>query len=61
MSVLWSDWASFNVNVVDQTPVVIAGNQSASHLQSFAASSLFGVSDADGDPITAYQFLGLHS
>jgi len=54
--VLWSDWKSFNVNVVDQTPVVSASNQAASHLQFFAAASLFSVTDGDGDSITAYQF-----
>ncbi len=53
---MWSDWASFNVNApVNHAPVVTAGDHSASHGQSFSASSLFSVSDADHDTITAYQ------
>ncbi len=52
----WSDWTSFNVNAaVDHAPVVSATNFTASRAQ-VAATSLFSVSDADDDTITAYQF-----
>lgn len=36
--------------------MVSASDRSATHLQNFAASSLFSVSDSDGDAITAYKF-----
>ena len=57
--VYWSAWQDFYVNTpVDHAPVVTmaAFNVSAGHGQTFAAGSLFSVSDADGDTITAYQF-----
>ena len=54
--VLWSDWESFNLNVVDHAPVVTAQDRAASHMAIFAAASLFSVTDADGDAIAAYQF-----
>ncbi len=44
---------TFN-NYVDHAPVVSATNISATHNQSFAASSLFSVTDPDGDTITEY-------
>jgi hypothetical protein len=39
---------------VDQAPVVTASNQTLTHNQSIAASSLFTATDPDGDPITTY-------
>jgi VCBS repeat-containing protein len=54
---LWSAWQPFTVSPwADHTPVVTASNVTATHNQSFAASSLFSVTDADGDAITAYDF-----
>ncbi|WP_271614781.1 M10 family metallopeptidase [Bradyrhizobium sp. CCBAU 51627] len=53
----WSAWKEFHVNApVDQAPVVSASDYTATHNQNIAASSLFTVSDAEGDPITAYHF-----
>ena len=37
-------------------PVVTASDFTATHNQNIAASSLFAMSDADGDAITSYQF-----
>jgi hypothetical protein len=56
--ILWSNWSnSFTVTApVDNAPVVTASNVAAAHGQSFAASSLFSASDADGDTITKYAF-----
>jgi hypothetical protein len=52
----WGDWTGFYVNApVDHAPVVTAADHIASHDQNIAATSLFSVSDPDGDPITAYQ------
>ena len=54
--IAWGAWKEFHVNApVDRAPVVTASNRSATHLQSFAAASLFSVSDADGDAMTAYK------
>ena len=53
---LWGTWTEFHVNApVDHAPVATASNFTASHNQNIAASSLFSVTDADNDPITAYQ------
>jgi len=53
----WSDWTSFNVTApAENAPVITAHTYSATHFENIAAASLFSVSDADGDPITAYQF-----
>jgi hypothetical protein len=53
---VWSDWKEFHVNApVNHTPVAAASDFSATHNQNIAASSLFSVTDADHDPITAYQ------
>nr|WP_244645794.1 M10 family metallopeptidase [Bradyrhizobium campsiandrae] len=53
----WGAWKEFHVNgPTDQAPIVSASDYSATHNQSIAASSLFTVSDAEGDPITAYRF-----
>jgi cold shock CspA family protein len=41
---------------LDTAPVVTVANLTAAHGQSFAASSLFTASDADGDMITKYAF-----
>ena len=53
----WSEWRSFNVTTRSNTaPVVTAADQSVAKNASLAASSLFSVSDADGDVITTYRF-----
>jgi hypothetical protein len=54
----WSNWSSsFAVTApVDTPPTVSVSNVMATHGQSFAASSLFTASDADGDMITKYAF-----
>ncbi len=52
----WGAWQSFYVNVPDHAPIVTAPNYTATRGQPIAATSLFSVSDADNDPITAYQF-----
>jgi VCBS repeat-containing protein len=54
---LWSNWKPFMVNApVDRAPVVMAPDVTATHNQSFAASSLFTASDPDGDTISMYHF-----
>jgi hypothetical protein len=54
--ITWGNWTGFYINApVDNAPVVSATNYNASHGQNIAATSLFSVSDADNDPITAYQ------
>src|SRR5207237_208268 len=54
---LWSDWKNFTITApIDHAAVVTAPNASAAHGQSLAASSLFSVSDVDGDTPTNYQF-----
>ncbi|MBC9976676.1 hypothetical protein, partial [Bradyrhizobium campsiandrae] len=53
----WSTWKEFHVNPpVNHAPVVSASDYSATHNQNVAASSLFSVSDADGDSMTAFRF-----
>src|SRR6202035_1220853 len=56
----WSAWSqSFTVTgPADTKPVVVvtSANVSATHGQSFTASSLFTASDPDGDPIAQYDF-----
>jgi hypothetical protein len=53
----WGAWQDFYVNApLDHPPVVTAADVMASKGQIIAAPSLFTASDADGDPITAYQF-----
>ena len=56
----WSAWSnSITVTApLDTAPVVTVANLTAAHGQSFAASSLFTVSDPDGDAITQYGFWG---
>jgi len=50
-------WQDFTVtSPLDNAPVVSAPDFNATHNQSVAATSLFSVTDADGDTITAYQF-----
>jgi len=48
-------WAPFNITVPDAAPVVTTSNVAEGHFQTLALSSLFSVSDADGDAITQYQ------
>src|SRR5262249_10535503 len=56
-----ASWAPFAVNVplnappVNHAPVVSTSNRSVPHGQSVALSTLFSVSDVDGDAITKYQ------
>ncbi|MGY4629097.1 hypothetical protein [Bradyrhizobium sp. USDA 4486] len=53
----WGPWKEFHVNApLDRAPVVTAPDYHAAPSQSIAASSLFSVSDPDGDSITQYQF-----
>jgi VCBS repeat-containing protein len=47
---------SITVNAVIHAPVVTASDYNAARGQSIAAYSLFSVTDADGKPITQYQF-----
>jgi hypothetical protein len=56
--ILWGNWSNgFSVNApIDNAPVVTASSLRAAHGASFAATSLFKVSDADGDTITKYAF-----
>src|SRR5258708_13505789 len=49
---LWSSWQPFTAGPT--APVVVASNITATHNQSFAASSLFTASDPDGDTLTTY-------
>ena len=49
-------WSPFTVTVpANHAPVLTAANVTKSHLQTLALSSLFSVTDADGDAITQYQ------
>jgi hypothetical protein len=54
----WSAWSnSFTVTApIDTPPTVSVSNMTATHGQSFAASSLFTASDPDRDAITKYAF-----
>ena len=52
----WSLWSNFNENPpVNHAPVVTASDQPVAKNASLAASSLFQVSDADGDAIANYR------
>jgi peptidase M10/serralysin-like protein len=59
--ILWSAadtvrWSPFTITVpVNHSPVLTTTTVAAARNQTLAASSLFSVSDADGDPITRYQ------
>jgi aspartate 1-decarboxylase len=54
---LWSNWTAFTANpFADHAPVVTVANVAIGAGQSRAASSLFNVSDPDGDSITTYAF-----
>jgi hypothetical protein len=49
-------WSPFTITVpANHAPVVTTGPVSAAHGQVLALSSLFSVSDADGDSMTRYQ------
>ncbi|HET7086181.1 MAG TPA: hypothetical protein VFI23_15500 [Rhizomicrobium sp.] len=48
-------WAPFMVTVPDNAPVLTTNTVAAARNQTLAASSLFTVSDPDGDTITRYQ------
>jgi predicted Fe-Mo cluster-binding NifX family protein len=48
-------WTMFHVTAVNHPPVVTVADVNATVGQSFAASSLFSVTDADGDTITKYE------
>jgi hypothetical protein len=54
----WGTWSqSFGVSPWSDTPPTVTGsNVTAARGQSFAASSLFTATDADGDAITKYAF-----
>ena len=54
---LWSGWQGFVATApIDRAPVVTVSNQTLTYGQTVSASSLFSVSDPDGDPITTYDF-----
>ena len=53
----WSAWKAFHVAApVNNAPVVVADPIHVAHGANALASSLFSVSDADGDTIAKYQF-----
>jgi hypothetical protein len=53
----WSPWTNFSESPPpDHAPVVTGSNQSVPNGIEVSVSSLFGVSDADGDQIIAYRF-----
>ena len=54
----WSPWSSsFTVTTpIDTPPTASVSNMTATHGQSFAASSLFTARDSDGEAITKYAF-----
>src|SRR5439155_797161 len=55
----WSDWKSWNMqsspHLTNAAPVVSAADNGLLRGEAVSASSLFSVSDADGDPIASYQ------
>jgi hypothetical protein len=54
---LWSAWQTVSVNVAarnEKAPVVTTSSLTTLAGQTFAASSLFSVSDSNGDPIVTY-------
>ncbi|UGA44083.1 hypothetical protein HU230_0038690 [Bradyrhizobium quebecense] len=52
----WGPWKEFHVTApIDHAPVVTASDFHATANQSVAASSLFSVTDADGDSMNQYQ------
>ena len=53
---LWGNWSAAVTAspFADHAPAVAASNLAAAHGQSLAASSMFTVTDADGDAITEY-------
>ena len=54
---MWSAWTTLNINAPAETAPVVTGlNQTATHGEVFAASSLLTASDPDGDPIVTYAF-----
>ncbi|MDA9435178.1 hypothetical protein XH88_25915, partial [Bradyrhizobium sp. CCBAU 51627] len=54
---LWGNWMGFTATPFANTaPTVSVSNLAAAHGQSLAASSMFTVSDVDGDTITTYSF-----
>src|ERR1043166_5149863 len=52
----WSAWKSWTMTTQGSALVVSAADRSVHINQSLAASTLFSVSDADGDAITRYEF-----
>ncbi|WP_299107554.1 hypothetical protein, partial [uncultured Bradyrhizobium sp.] len=51
---LWGNWTAFSATATNQAPTVSASNVVTVSGQTFAASSLFSATDADGDTITKY-------
>ncbi|WP_375783094.1 hypothetical protein ACE10Z_24710 [Bradyrhizobium sp. Pha-3] len=51
---MWSAWQSFTATATNQAPTVSVANVVTVAGQTFAASSLFTATDADGDAITKY-------
>jgi Bacterial Ig-like domain/Bacterial Ig domain/RTX calcium-binding nonapeptide repeat (4 copies) len=54
----WSAWTNFSITGTNAAPVVTATASNVNDIngQALSASSLFSVTDANNDPITAYQF-----
>jgi hypothetical protein len=52
----WSDWKSWTMTTQDRIPVVSAGDGVQHWGAAVAASTLFSVTDPDGDGITKYEF-----
>ena len=50
-------WGQLTITVPNTAPVVQTANITRSHNQTLALSSLFSVTDADGDAMTKYQLL----
>jgi ELWxxDGT repeat protein len=54
---VWGGWLQFSASpFANHVPVSAAPDFNATHNQNIAASALFTTSDADNDPIAAYQF-----
>jgi hypothetical protein len=52
----WGEWTSWQMSTIGNAPSATTNNNSIGRNQSVLASTLFSVSDADGDAITQYQF-----
>jgi hypothetical protein len=56
--VLWSNWTAFSVNApIDHAPVVTGNDTTLAQNTTINVSSLFNVTDADGDAIQTYELV----